>query len=86
MAPRRCCMYRKRDVESMNKPVRVLGFLGALLLVVAGMAGCGAVAGGYQPNQLYCCGGKEVWLVDIDQARTDPAARLWTWTAADSPQ
>ena len=56
MAPRRCCMYRKRDVESRNKPVRVLGFLGALLLVVAAMALLGVRSGDRSALQKYQAG------------------------------
>lgn len=38
------------------------------------------------PNLVYCCGGPEVFLIDIDQTRRDPAARLWFWKVEDSPQ
>jgi hypothetical protein len=39
----------------------------------------------YHERQLYCCNGAEVFLIDIDQARATPTARLWSWTSADSP-
>jgi hypothetical protein len=41
----------------------------------------------YNPCQAYASIEQSgVHLIDIDAARKDPAARLWSWSAADSPE
>ncbi len=66
--------------------------MSALLLVLLAIVltafaqGCAEAPGGYDPGQIYVCGGDEVFLIDAQAARADPAARLWSWRAEDSPQ
>ncbi|KPK81757.1 MAG: hypothetical protein AMJ81_10350 [Phycisphaerae bacterium SM23_33] len=51
---------------------------------------CGCTGGGQSPafaeGEIYCCGGPEVFLVNVEQARRDPQTRIWSWRAEDSPQ
>jgi len=50
-------------------------------------AGCGpGRLGGYADREIYCCGGRDVFLVNVDEARRDPARRIWSWRAGDSPE
>lgn len=38
----------------------------------------------YHEGQVYCCGGEQVFLLDVDRARDDGTDRIWTWRAGDS--
>jgi len=38
----------------------------------------------YGDGEIYCCGGTDVFLIDVEAARKDPAARVWSWKASDS--
>lgn len=38
----------------------------------------------YHEGQVYCCGGEQVFLLDVDRARDDGTERIWTWRAGDS--
>ena len=40
----------------------------------------------YHEGQVYCCGGEQVFLLDVDRARHDGTERIWTWRAGDSPR
>lgn len=57
------------------------------LVLLAGLMGCAAGApAGYAENEIYVCGGKEIFVIDAQAAREDPEARVWSWTPADSPE
>jgi len=40
----------------------------------------------FRDGQIYCCGERQVFLIDAEPARSDPAARLWSWRAEDSSE
>ena len=57
------------------------------ILVLSFMVTAAAEARGDQPTQiLISVEEKGILLIDPDQARQDPAAVVWSWQAADSPQ
>jgi len=60
---------------------------------IAGLAAAALAAGAttrpadlYDAGEIYCCGGRDVWLLNVEQARADPTRRVWSWRAGDSPQ
>jgi len=61
--------------------------LAAVCVLAAGaVCGCGATTAGYRAGEIYCCGGTDVFVIDADAARADPAGRVWSWRADDSPR
>ncbi len=68
----------------------------ASLVLGWGSSGCGGAGGGVGPasaggaatgpQEVCCCGLGELFIVDVDEARRDPASRAWSWKPADSPQ
>jgi hypothetical protein len=53
-----------------------------LLLSLAGVAG----ADDYNPEEMFICGGPEVYVLGINDNWTDPESVRWIWRAADSPE